>query len=90
MSLVKNIKQLIPYYRFTDHEFKKVIIMLSLLKVFGLGCISLGLLLITSLVMSSPPSHAPAPHGICQTDFLPLSPARAKSDVIWWHPAARS
>lgn len=37
MSLVKNIKQLIPYYRFTDYEFKKVKIMLSLLKVFGLG-----------------------------------------------------
>lgn len=89
MSLVKNIKKLIPYYRFTDHEFKKVIIMLSLLKVFGLGWISLGLLLIQ-------PGWSGLPlllmhqflMGFVRQALL-LSPARATSDVIWWHPAAR-
>lgn len=73
MSSVKNIKQLIPYYRFTDHEFKKVIIMLSLMKVFCLGWVFRRIVVnVIWLVMSSPPPHAPCSSWVLSDRLLAL------------------
>lgn len=54
------------------------------------------LLVFKGLLLKSPgwsyvplPLKHPVPPGFYQTDFFQLSPATAKSDVIWWYPAAR-